>query len=1153
MPLDGILIGTAAMATKEATTNPDVKKMLVETAGIDEWIGAGHATAGMASGRSQLGADIHEVDNAASRCGRLLDEVAGDAEAVAARRDEIIAAMAVTAKPYFGDVDTMTYRQWLERYATLAVGDAHGDHLPWADITWQQRFVEMLQRTEARMHPQDSGPIPTMFADISTTDDPHAAIDALGSVYPEIDTDILHPADVAFFFELCRTPGKPVNFVPVIDKDVRRWWRSDSLWQAHDPRYSADEVCIIPGPVAVAGITRVDEPVGELLDRFEARVVTDLKTAGERPVPVASRHRAGRVDEVGALTAVIESADVSWAGRIVPNPIALLGDVDRWTAVAPERAEHAPTGAVLEQTASEGDSVRFDLVVPISGASVRIPIVAGAGVRDGGAPIVGLDDASAAMREILTVAAGGSLAEVTDGVATTTITWQPDTVADHASVTGFSLPAHLRPTTPTEPFGFAVPDTLVGACWPSVFSVIGAARTDAGTPVVEGLLDLVHLDHAIHVTGEIPTEATDLTVTARTGAVHDSEVGRVIEVSVEIVGEAGPVATLEERFAIRGRLGDAELTAPLRAGGALDDERSATRKLLRTATITAPSRMNGFAVVSGDRNPIHTDASAAKLAGLKNPIVHGMWLSAAAQQVVTATDAKNPIPSPRPLVGWTARYLGMVASATPPPSRRPRRPRQGPRGRRGQRQGRRRPRHERHRPARRAAHRLRVPGPGHPDQGDGARRPLAVQGRARQLGPGRQAHPQGAGLLDPRRRPRQPDQARRQRHHLPAPGRRAVPDAVHPGGHGHPGCRADRRAQGGRRLRRGRDHLRPLGRRVQRTRRVRRVLPLEAVLEVVFQRGEAMHHLVPRDEQGRSNYRMAAIRPSQFGLADAEVTDFVSGLGEQVGEFLEVVNLNLLGSQYAIAGTVRGLKALEAEIDRRRAEFGGKRAFILIPGIDVPFHSTVLRAGVPEFRHKLEDLLPHEIDVDVLVGRYIPNLVPCLFNLGRDFVEEIAALVPSDPLNEVLATGTPGRGPRPAGPRDPDRAAGLAVRQPGALDRDPGPAVQRPGAQRPGRAALRRDRPEGCADAGRPGDQHPQARRLRLGHHGGRQRRTRLGRDPGQGRRTRARRGRDRRPGRGVRPRRRRRSRGPGRPGTRAAHPRAGPVPTTSPSPRRTR
>ena len=110
MPVDGILVGTAAMATLEATTSPQVKQMLVDTKGTDQWVGAGKAQGGMASSRSQLGADIHEIDNTASRCGRLLDEVAGDAEAVAERRDEIIAAMANTAKPYFGDVAEMTYR-----------------------------------------------------------------------------------------------------------------------------------------------------------------------------------------------------------------------------------------------------------------------------------------------------------------------------------------------------------------------------------------------------------------------------------------------------------------------------------------------------------------------------------------------------------------------------------------------------------------------------------------------------------------------------------------------------------------------------------------------------------------------------------------------------------------------------------------------------------------------------------------------------------------------------------------------------------------------------------------------------------------------------------------------------------------------------------
>lgn len=125
----------------------------------------------MASSRSQLGADIHEIDNVASRCGRLLDEVAGDGEAVAARRDEIIAALADTAKPYFGDVTEMTYAQWLRRYVELAIGagdstaDTASPDSPWLADTWRERFGSMLQRVEARLNELESGPIETLFTD----------------------------------------------------------------------------------------------------------------------------------------------------------------------------------------------------------------------------------------------------------------------------------------------------------------------------------------------------------------------------------------------------------------------------------------------------------------------------------------------------------------------------------------------------------------------------------------------------------------------------------------------------------------------------------------------------------------------------------------------------------------------------------------------------------------------------------------------------------------------------------------------------------------------------------------------------------------------------------------------------------------------------
>ena len=181
------------------------------------------------------------------------------------------------------------------------------------------------------------------------------------------------------------------------------------------------------------------------------------------------------------------------------------------------------------------------------------------------------------------------------------------------------------------------------------------------------------------------------------------------------------------------------------------------------------------------------------------------------------------------------------------------------------------------------------------------------------------------------------------------------------------------------------------------------VYELDGLLEVVFHRGSKMHDIVPRDELGRSNYRLAAIRPSQIDLPDDEVSDFVAGIAASTGEFLEIVNFNLRGSQYAIAGTVRGLEVLEAEVERRREISGGKRSFILVPGIDVPFHSRVLRVGVADFRRSLERVMPRDADPDILVGRYIPNLVARPFTLDRDFIQEIRDLVPAEPLDEILA------------------------------------------------------------------------------------------------------------------------------------------------------
>lgn len=1030
MPVDGILVGTAAMATLEATTSPAVKQMLVETTGTDTWVGAGRAQGGMASGRSQLGADIHEIDNAASRCGRLLDEVAGDGDAVAARRDEIIAAMAVTAKPYFGDVAEMTFLEWLNRYVELAIGDGSSTAdtkktgSPWLDVSWRDRFEEMLKRTEARLHPADSGPIPTLFgADAegeALLEDPQRAIGALLERYPDAATVKLHPADVPFFITLCKTLGKPVNFVPVIDKDVRRWWRSDSLWQAHDARYTADQVCIIPGTQAVAGITRVDEPVGELLDRFEKAAIDDVVAAGGQPVPVVSRRQA-RADVTGPLAVVLDSPDVLWAGRTAINPVHRIGAPSEWQVNQNRSATHPSTGARLELTGEarqagaerpgEG-AAAVTLSVPLSDIWITIKFTLPTATVDGGMPVVTTEDASEAMRSVLAIAANvegpEALPRVENDSTTVTVAWDPEEVADHTGVTA-TFGAPLAPGLTL------VPDALVGSCWPAVFSVIGSATTEAGFPVVEGLLSLVHLDHAAHLLAPLPKDKAELTVTATASAATDTEYGRVIPVAVTIADPTGQVvAELHERFAIRGRSGSAELADPPRAGGAITDNATETpRRRRRDVTVTAPTDMSAFAVVSGDHNPIHTDRAAALLAGLKTPIVHGMWLSAAAQHVVTATDGRATPPAR--LVGWTSRFLGMVLPGDEIDFR-------------VDRVG-----------IDRGAEIIEVSAKVDGELVMAATAQLAAPKTVYAF-PGQGIQHKGMGM-EVRARSKAArkiwdtaDKFTRETlgfsvlHVVRDNPTSLIASGVH---YHHPegvlyltqftqvamatvaaAQVAEMREQGA-----FVEGAIACGHSVGEYTAlacVSGVYQLEALLEVVFHRGSKMHDIVPRDENGRSNYRLAAIRPSQIDLDDDDVTDFVAEISERTGEFLQIVNFNLRGSQYAIAGTVRGLEALEEEIERRREISGGKRSFILVPGIDVPFHSEVLRVGVADFRRSLERVMPRDQDPELIVGRYIPNLVPRPFTLDRDFIQEIRDLVPAEPLDEILADYDTWRNERPS-------------------------------------------------------------------------------------------------------------------------------------------
>jgi fatty acid synthase subunit beta, fungi type len=79
------------------------------------------------------------------------------------------------------------------------------------------------------------------------------------------------------------------------------------------------------------------------------------------------------------------------------------------------------------------------------------------------------------------------------------------------------------------------------------------------------------------------------------------------------------------------------------------------------------------------------------------------------------------------------------------------------------------------------------------------------------------------------------------------------------------------------------------------------------------------------------------------------------------------------------------------------------KATIPLLGIDIPFHSTMLRGEIPHYRDYLSrkvdeaDVKPNE-----LVGRWIPNVVGKPFSLERPYIELVQRITGSEPLQHLL-------------------------------------------------------------------------------------------------------------------------------------------------------
>ncbi|MDU2572578.1 MAG: DUF1729 domain-containing protein [Bifidobacterium breve] len=1053
MPVDGVLIGTAAMTAKEAHTSPEVKQMLVKTPGIPadaksddvfapqaaHWVPSGKSVGGMSSGLSHLHADIYELENDSAECGRLLVRVMKHPEELDSRRKEIIEALNKTAKPYFGDLASMTYLEWAQRFAELA--------FPWADPTYADRFQHLLQRIEARVSDTDSGEFTSKLfaadgtsaedaaaAGLLTRDnilaDPAPALEKLALAYPQVAELKVVPADVAWFPVLVREYPKPMPFVPAIDNDLLRWWGQDQLWQSEDQRYSADSVRAIPGPISVAGITTVDEPIADILGRFENAAIERVKAEQNA---AENNDFAALGEAVSAEDFIRKSPNISWVGHITDNPAygTVLGDqyyeIRAFDAAAGKYDLDIHLDTYWDNDPDGGTSKHAvrDIVIPliVEGTEPgRVPVVdrerlisdvyamlaATAGI--GNTAITG--DKLTAMPTLSVPSDEGAVTAnaVTEGetaqnrpfgTATATYTLSANLGFDHEAATGAALPATLQPSR-------IAPDALVGPAWPAIYTALGSVYVK-GYPVIEGLLNAVHLDHLIEleVNEEDLLKHTGETIALKSWAedYFESASGRVVTIHVTHTAADGTLLAREtERFAIRGRVYSDALPADApEFGDAEHTEVAPTpRRLLRRVKVVAPHDMTAFARTSGDFNPIHTSTRGARISGLAAPLVHGMWLSATAQHAVQALDKKG---AHYEIAGWTYNMYGMVQlDDTVEISV------------------------ERVGKVRHGGMTLEVT-----CRIDGqlvSRGTALVRApRAAFVYPGQGIQKQGM-VLDERAKSaaardvwERADKLTRSKLGFSILGLvRDNPKELTANGvtYRHPegllnltqftqvALATVAFAQTARLREAGADIWpayfagHSLGE-YNALSAFADVIPLETVLELVFHRGSTMHHLIERDAQGRSNYRMGALRPNQFGVDDAHVKEYVESVAKASGEFLEIVNYNLAGQQYAIAGTIAGLKALKADSARRVAAFGGKPAFMLVPGIDVPFHSTLLRKGVPEFRDKLDALLPAYIDYrGRLVDRYIPNLVASPFEMTKEFAAKILEVVPSERIKAAL-------------------------------------------------------------------------------------------------------------------------------------------------------
>eukprot|EP00929_Paragymnodinium_shiwhaense_P001272 TRINITY_DN10149_c0_g1_i3.p1 TRINITY_DN10149_c0_g1~~TRINITY_DN10149_c0_g1_i3.p1 ORF type:complete len:3547 (-),score=1103.08 TRINITY_DN10149_c0_g1_i3:264-10487(-) len=306
MPVDAVLMGSRVLATVESATGEGAKDFMLEAQGVGTEQGVwetsmrkGGEAGGVITVNSELGEPIHVVKN---RCSELWREF--DTKYFNLSPDDMVKALLKDKKkvieslnkdfqkPWFGNVrgqpcelGDMTYYDVCLRLLELMYTNPGKK---WIDVSYRVRLSEMLHRTEERFVAEHQEVL-TLVNDDDLEKRPKELIEKVFDAYPRGRTALLLINDQDYFVgSVClRADRKPVNFITQIDKNFKRVFKQDSLWQSENLHTVVDRdaarTFIIYGPVAARHVRRKDETLAELLDGVNDGVKALVKKATPPP------------------------------------------------------------------------------------------------------------------------------------------------------------------------------------------------------------------------------------------------------------------------------------------------------------------------------------------------------------------------------------------------------------------------------------------------------------------------------------------------------------------------------------------------------------------------------------------------------------------------------------------------------------------------------------------------------------------------------------------------------------------------------------------------------------------------------------------------------------------------------------------------------